>query len=101
MAFVLLGNHNDIVAVSRISTDPDNIEGEFAIVVRADHQNSGIGHMLLEKLIDYSRIRGVSRVIGFVLARNTKMLALARDLAFRSGQPDEAGVIKVTLDLQC
>jgi len=49
-------------------------------------------------LIDYARSRGIGALVGDVLAENTAMLALARDLGF-SAIPQEAGVIRVSLPL--
>ena len=99
MAFVLLDRHDEIVAVSRVSADPDNLECEFAIVVGPAYRDSGIGHLLMSRLIDYCRERRTAVITGFILATNTRMLSLARDLGFSLGRPDESGVVKAQLSL--
>jgi acetyltransferase len=65
----------------RATADPDNIEAEFAIVVRSDLKGHGLGHLLLDKMIRYLRSRGTRRVVGFVLHENLAM----RDLAMSNG----------------
>jgi acetyltransferase len=65
----------------RATADPDNLEAEFAIVVRSDLKGRGLGHLLLEKMIRYLRSRGTERVVGFVLHENLAM----RDLALSQG----------------
>ena len=99
MSFVLISGKNEIVAVSRTSADPDNLECEFAIVVRGDYQNFGVGQLMMKRLIDYSRQRGTAVMTGYILARNSKMLGLASDLGFSFGPPDDSGVVKATLSL--
>ena len=65
-----------------------NEEAEFAIVVRPELQGLGLGRLLLEKLLRYSRAHGTQRLVGWVLRDNHAMLALALALGFLI---DEAG----------
>jgi acetyltransferase len=85
MAFIAVrrdaGGDEQTLGVVRASTDPDNIEAEFAIVVRSDLKGRGLGHLLLDKMIRYLRGRGTGRVVGFVLHENLAM----RDLAVSNG----------------
>jgi len=85
MAFIAVrrdaGGDEQTLGVVRASTDPDNIEAEFAIVVRSDLKGRGLGHLLLDKMIRYLRGRGTGRVVGFVLHENLAM----RDLAMSNG----------------
>ena len=74
MAFVAVRPDADgkeqTLGVVRATADPDNIEAEFAIVVRSDLKGRGLGHLLLDKMIRYLRSRGTERVVGFVLHEN-------------------------------
>jgi len=85
MAFIAVRRGGDgqeqTLGVVRATADPDNIEAEFAIVVRSDLKVHGLGHLLLDKMIRYLRSRGTRRVVGFVLHENLAM----RDLAMSNG----------------
>jgi acetyltransferase len=43
------------LGVVRAVTDPDNVDAEFAIIVRSDLKGEGLGHRLLAKMIAYLR----------------------------------------------
>jgi len=85
MAFVAVRPDADgkeqTIGVVRATADPDNVEAEFAIVVRSDLKGRGLGHLLLDKMVRYLRSRGTERVVGFVLPENLAM----RDLALSTG----------------
>jgi acetyltransferase len=89
----------ETLGVARVTTDPDNIAAEFAIVVRSDFKGKGLGSILLKKLIDYCRERGTTTVIGHVLSDNTRMLALAEKCGFQLGKASDDGVLEVRLPL--
>lgn len=83
MAFVAVrGDDAETLGVVRAVADPDNEEAEFAIVVRSDLQQRGLGRLLLDKLLRYSRAHGTARLVGWVLRENHGMLALARACGF-------------------
>lgn len=105
MAFLALAQDADgrweTLGVARAATDPDNVEAEFAIVVRSDHKGQGLGHLLLGKLVRYLRAHGTQRVVGEVLRENQAMRQLAQHHGF---QADAAGsdnqTVHVVLDLR-
>lgn len=74
--------HEETLGVSRAVCDPDNIEAEFAVIVRSDLKGQGLGSLLMGKLLDYLRSRGIQRVVGDVLHGNTAMVELSRELGF-------------------
>jgi acetyltransferase len=86
------------LGIARLSADPDNLKAEFAVIVRSDLKGRGIGGLMMRELIAYARTRGIGALVGEVLAENTAMLALARDLGF-TAQSGEAGIVRVTLPL--
>ncbi len=86
MAFIVVQSAADgamqTLGVVRAITDPDNVDAEFAIVVRSDLKRSGLGRMLMMKMIDYLARRGTQRMVGDVLRENKAMRELARSLGF-------------------
>jgi acetyltransferase len=84
MAFVLHkpDSPQPFFGVVRLTGDPDNFGAEFAIVVRSEFHRRGIGRLLMTRLIQYARSRGLSELTGDILAENRPMLALAAELGF-------------------
>ena len=91
----------ETLGVVRAATDPDNVDAEFAIVVRSDLKAHGLGHALLAKMIGYLRGRGTRRMVGFVMHENLPMrkLALAQGFVVDAAASD-ADALRVVLDLQ-
>ena len=105
MAFIALaanaGGGLDTLGVVRAVADPDNVEAEFAVIVRSDLKGHGLGDMLMGKILRYLRAQGTRRVVGDVLHENKPM----RDLALRHGfHIDEAMrddvALRYVLDLE-
>lgn len=88
----------ETLGVARVSTDPDNIEADFAILVRSDFKRHGLGRVLLAKLIGYCRDRGTARMTSSVLSGNASMLGLGAGFGF-TARLAERGIMEVTLDL--
>jgi acetyltransferase len=66
--------------------------------VRSDLKGSGLGELLMHKLIAYQRSRGTRRLVATVLAENERMLQLAGELGFVAEAPN-AGVRNISLAL--
>ncbi|WP_198118822.1 bifunctional acetate--CoA ligase family protein/GNAT family N-acetyltransferase [Massilia rhizosphaerae] len=73
----------ETLGVVRVAIDPDEVGGEFAIVVRTDLQGRGLGRLLMACLLDYCRARGLASVHGVALADNVGMHRLARACGFQ------------------
>ena len=104
MALVLTGNEGsqdrELYGVVRFSADPDNERAEFAILLDPGKTGLGLGSMLMRRIIDIARERGIGQLFGEVLNDNRAMLALCRALGFsRRHAPDDPGVSHVSLDL--
>ncbi|MCB2145387.1 MAG: bifunctional acetate--CoA ligase family protein/GNAT family N-acetyltransferase [Deltaproteobacteria bacterium] len=104
MALVLTSSDGrqgaDLHGVVRISADPDNEKAEFAIMLRSGKTGLGLGPMLMRRIIDYARGRGISQLFGEVLNENRSMLALCKALGFkRRNDPDDPGSAVVSLQL--
>ncbi|MBW4050801.1 MAG: bifunctional acetate--CoA ligase family protein/GNAT family N-acetyltransferase [Proteobacteria bacterium] len=87
------------LGVARVSTDPDNQEAEFAILVRSDFKRRGLGRLLLAKLIRYCRDRGTAHMTSSVLSGNRRMLGLGAALGFTT-RLAERGILEMSLDLR-
>ncbi len=105
MAFIAVAPGPDglpqTLGVARAMADPDNVSAEFGIIVRSELKGSGLGHLLMQRLIDYLRANGTQQLVATVLRENTRMLELAHTLGFRPApvQP-EHDTQDIVLDLQ-
>ncbi len=89
-----------IVAVARYVANPDGESVEFAIVVADAWQHRGVGHALLERLIESASARGYARMMGNVLTQNSPMLAFMRGMGFTVRRdPHDSDQMLVTLEL--
>ena len=78
----------ETLGVARAVADPDNCDAEFGVIVRSDLKGSGLGPLLMHKLIGTLRAQGTQRLVATVLAHNSAMLALAAELGFEQGPAD-------------
>jgi acetyltransferase len=102
MAFVAIGKDTHaLLGVVRMIADPDYSRGEYAILVRSDLKGRGLGWRLMQHLIDYGKHEGLEELHGFVLADNTGMLQMCRQLGFVvAADPADASVRRVILNLR-
>lgn len=70
------------LGVVRAMTDPDNVDAEFGVIVRSELKGTGLGRLLMEKLIAYLRSQGTQRLVATVLTYNERMLKLAKEQGF-------------------
>jgi acetyltransferase len=84
----------------RLSADSDNAHAEFDILVRNDMTGMGLGPLLMRRIIDYARNRGIGEIFGEVLAENRSMLRLCEAFGFKKRRdPEDPGVMIVSLTL--
>ena len=83
MAFVAFDEATgEMVGAVRIHSDSIYRSGEYAILLRSDLKGRGLGWALMQLIIEYARSEGLKVISGDVLAENTTMLDLCRDLGF-------------------
>jgi acetyltransferase len=85
----------ELYAVARFSTDPDQEKAEFALTVRDDVTAKGFGPLLMRRLTDYGRERGIGEIFGHVLRENSAMLAICRALGFEEHPDRDDPAIKL------
>ena len=105
MALILtergIPGRTEIFGMVGISADPDNELAEYAILVPRDMTGMGLGVLLMRRIIDYARKRGIGEIYGEVLRENAPMLKLCRFFGFtQSHVPDDPSIVKVTLKLR-
>jgi acetyltransferase len=105
MALVLAGRNPsgkpELYGSVRVTADPDNEDAEFAILLRGDMIGMGLGPMLMRRIIDYARRRGIRRLHGDVLDDNRPMLQVCKALGFKQKRDlDDPGVVRVGLELE-
>jgi acetyltransferase len=102
MAFVAIARTDGaLLGVVRMVADPDYTRAEYAILVRSDLKGSGLGWQLMTHLITYAKSEKLAHLYGTVLADNTTMLNMCRELGFDvRPDPDDAGIRIVRLALQ-
>jgi acetyltransferase len=90
----------EIYGSVRIIADPDNEKAEYAVIVRKEVTGMGLGVLLMRKIIDYAKKRGIGEIYGDVVAENTTMLKLCRVLGFtQNAMADDPGLVRATLKL--
>jgi acetyltransferase len=100
MAFVALDGGGTLLGVVRMVADPDYTRGEYAVLVRSDLKGLGLGWRLMQHLIAYAKAEGLRELHGAVLADNTTMLQMCRQLGFAiAPEPGDHGVKRVRLQL--
>ncbi len=101
MAFIALRETSgETVGVARLVCE-DERQGEFAVIVQGDMKGKGVASHLMQRLIDWARRRGLSAVVGQVLADNAPMLAFVRRLGFGvKRMPEEPDVVEARLTLE-
>ncbi|CDG22111.1 conserved protein of unknown function [Xenorhabdus poinarii G6] len=102
MAFVAIRHPTttpEIIGVARAMADPDNIEAEFAILVRSDLKGFTLGYQLMSKLIHYTREHGIQVLTAITMPENRNMIQLAKKLGFTIDIQLEDGIANLMLRL--
>lgn len=88
------------IGVARYAQTRQGDDAEVGITVADDWQRRGIARLLLTRLIEYARSKGIHRLIGIVLPENHAMLSLARATGFKVHLQSATGLFEIALDLQ-
>src|SRR5438105_5167222 len=85
MAFIALDvDTGQMLGLVRLKDELDEKTAEFAILVRSRVKGHGLGWLLMQRVIDYAKEKGLRRVYGDVLVANTTMLQMCAELGFHA-----------------
>lgn len=90
-----VGGREQEIAVARYIALEAPGQCEFALAVADGWQGRGVGHRLMQTLMRFAREAGYTRMDGYVLAANHKMLELMRGLGFAIGPSDEGPQVRL------
>ena len=91
---------DEIRGVGRIYVDEAADSAEFSVLVEHNWSRVGLGAMLMQRLVDDCRHRGLAELWGYVLLENRPMLELCSELGFTQRMlPGEPGTVQLTLRL--
>jgi acetyltransferase len=100
MAFIALDQETGrMLGLVRLKEELDEETAEFAILVRSRLKGHGLGWLLMQRVIDYAKGKGLRRVYGDVLVENTAMLQMCAELGFRE-EDLGSGMKRVVIDLE-
>jgi acetyltransferase len=100
MAFIALDEDTgQMLGLVRLKDELDERTAEFAILVGSRLKGHGVGFLLMRRVIDYAKEKGLRRVYGDVLAENAPMLQMSAELGFRT-QDMGSDIRRVVLDLE-
>jgi RimJ/RimL family protein N-acetyltransferase len=84
MVFLALDERTGMMlGLVRLRDELDETSAEFAVLVRSRLKAHGIGWLLMRRMIDYAKAKGLRRVYGDVLAENAAMLLMCAEFGFR------------------
>ena len=100
MAFIALDESTgQMLGLVRLKDELDEKTAEFAILVRSRLKGHGLGWLLMQRVIDYAKEKGLRRVYGDVLTENSTMLQMCAELGFHT-QDMGSDMRRVVLDLE-
>ena len=95
------GIHMREIGVSRYSASPDGVSCECAVCISDEWQGKGLATILMHRLIETARNRGIERMYSIDANDNQDMRDLAEHLGFRrSVDPDDPTLVVHTLDIK-
>jgi acetyltransferase len=91
---------HELLGGVRLHADANYETGEYAVLLRSDLKGRGLGWQLMQMIIEYAKSEGIKRIEGQVLAENTVMLQMCRQLGFSvEHEPDGGDIMKVVLEV--
>lgn len=101
MAFIAVAEQDGrMLGVVRLHDDANGNSAEFTILVRSPLKGRGLGWLLMRRIIDYARDKGLKIVHGQVLSENVTMLSMCAEFGFHiADDTTDRGMKYVTLTI--
>jgi RimJ/RimL family protein N-acetyltransferase len=100
-AFVAeLPEDGTLIGLTRYDLDPVSGIGELGIVIADAWQRKGVGSALMRRMVEVGRAHGLKGLRADVLAVNSAMIALLRDVGADEVPPPDGGVVDVEFRFQ-
>jgi RimJ/RimL family protein N-acetyltransferase len=95
-AFVAeLPQDGTLIGLTRYDLDPVSGIGELGIVIADAWQRKGVGSALMRRMVEVGRANGLKGLRADVLAVNSAMISLLRDVGADEVPPPDGGVVDV------
>jgi acetyltransferase len=79
---ILVERDQEILGVIRMTKIPGTKDATFALIVKDQWQNQGIGSKLMEKLLEIARKEKIERIVAYILQENFQMQKLCKRFGF-------------------
>jgi len=97
MALVAI-HQGEILAEVRVMSGPDNLRSDFSVLVRPDWAETPLARILLERIFNYCRKRGIGQLFGDIGAEDRHMLDVMAALGFQRC-PEAGQAVRMSLKL--
>jgi acyl-CoA hydrolase/GNAT superfamily N-acetyltransferase len=87
----------DILAMARYDVDPATMLADIAFVVRDDWQGKGLGTMLMRRMGEIARVRGLAGFTADVISSNRPMMTVFTKAGLRMAVELEDGCYHLTM----
>jgi acetyltransferase len=88
-----------MLGLVRLIDELEEKTAQFAILVRSRLKGHGLGWLLMCRVIDYAKQKGLRHIFGDVLVENTTMLQMCAELGFHAEHVG-SDMRRVVLDLE-
>lgn len=89
MALIADDRQGKTLGVVRLIRDPlERNVAEFSLLVATSSQGKGLGRLLLNKAVAYSKEAGITILLGDVMKGNRRMLRFCEKYGFQRDQPE-------------
>ncbi len=85
--------------MGRLIADPGSATAEYAVLIRDDWQNRGLGGLLTDYCLEIARSWGLKHIVASTSSDNRRMIAVFSKRGFRVVQDPGSDTVDVSKDL--